>query len=225
MSRTAHITATSPGDKEIWAPCAQCARETSHKALTMVSLSDESPERDIQVWHQYYVVQCQGCKTVSFCEEYQCSEDFYFDKEGEEHPSNFQKVYPGRIAGRPELDEIYDLPHGVAQIYKQTHEALCNKLLILTGIGLRAIVEAVCLERNAKGHNLLEKIDDLVAQGIITKDSAEILHSIRLMGNEAAHETKANTEEELFTAFEVVEHLLKTVYIIPRKAQKLKKAP
>jgi hypothetical protein len=45
------------------------------------------------------------------------------------------------------------------------------------------------------------------------------------MGNEAAHETKANTEEELFTALEVVEHLLKTVYIIPRKAIKLKKAP
>lgn len=225
MSRTANVSVANTKNKELWAPCACCGKETAHKALVEVDLSDESPDGDIKVWYQYYIVQCQGCKTVSFCEENQCTEDTDVDSEGGLYLITNQKVYPGRIAGRPVLDNIYELPHGVARIYTQTHEALCSKLSILSGIGLRAIIEAVCKERNATGKNLIEKIDDLVNQGIITKDGAKILHSIRLLGNEAAHETKANTEDELYTAFEVVEHLLKTVYLIPRKAQKLKNKP
>jgi len=34
---------------------------------------------------------------------------------------------------------------------------------------------------------------------------------------------QANSEEELTTALEVVEHLLQGVYLIPQKASKLKK--
>jgi len=225
MSRTAKIKIVDPKAEEIWTACGSCGKETAHKVLAKVSESDESPGGEIQVWNEYHIVQCQGCKTVSFCEETGCSEDMEYDSEGE--PVGYavtQKLYPGRVAGRPLLEEIYDLPHGVAKIYKQTHEALCGKLSVLAGIGLRIIVEAVCSERNASGRELKERIDDLVNQGLVTKDGADILHSIRLLGNKAAHETQANTEDELYAAFEVVEHVLKAVYIIPKKAQKLRKS-
>lgn len=222
MSRSASIKITDPKKKEIWAPCAECGKETAHEAMTEVDLHDASPDGDIQVWYQYFIVKCLGCKTVSFCEEHQCTEDIEYDNMGQ-NLINFQKVYPGRIAGCPLLEDIYHLPHGVAKVYRQTHTALCDKLSILAGVGLRAIVEAVCKERNAQGRNLNKKIDDLQTQGILTKDGCDILHSIRLLGNESAHETLDNSEEELLSAFEVVEHLLKSVYIIPRKARKIKK--
>lgn len=222
MSRSASIKIVDPKKKESWAPCAECGKETAHEALTEVDLHDTSPDGDIQVWYQYYIVKCLGCKTVSFCEEHQCTEDLEYGPMGGDL-INFQKVYPGRIAGRPLLEDTYHLPYGIAKVYKQTHTALCDKISILAGIGLRAIVEAVCMERNAKGKNLNEKIDDLGTQGVLTKDGCDILHSIRLLGNESAHETTDNTEEELFSAFEVVEHLLKTVYIIPQKARKIRK--
>ncbi|MFB3896168.1 MAG: DUF4145 domain-containing protein [bacterium] len=222
MSRSSIIQVANPEGKEIWVPCERCGKETVHLALTKVKLHDESEDGDIQVWHQYYTIKCLGCKTVSFCEEHQCTEDC--DPWSGEL-INFQSVYPCRIACRPLLDDIYDLPQGVATIYKETHKALSDKLAILAGIGLRAIVEAVCNERNTQGNNLNEKIDDLNKQGILTKDACDILHAIRLLGNDAAHKTQGNTEKELFTAFEVVEHLLKTVYIIPQKAKKLKDRP
>jgi hypothetical protein len=43
------------------------------------------------------------------------------------------------------------------------------------------------------------------------------------MGNDAAHEVKAHSEADLMTALDVVEYLLKGVYVLPRLAAKLPK--
>lgn len=43
------------------------------------------------------------------------------------------------------------------------------------------------------------------------------------MGNEAAHEIKEHTAEELNAAIDVVEYLLKGVYVIPKLAEKITK--
>ena len=104
-----------------------------------------------------------------------------------------QKLYPSRLLGRKEIDGLYDLPHGLYRIYKETHAAICNKLNILAGVGIRALVEAICNERSSPGGNLATRIDGLVTLGLITADGAKILHSIRVMGNKAAHEAKVNS--------------------------------
>ena len=98
---------------------------------------------------------------------------------------------------------------------------MCNDQPVLAGIGIRAIIEAVCKDRLAKGKNLQEKIDDLAKEGIITKDGAAILHSLRFIGNEAVHEVKAHTDQELTIALGVAEHILNSVYIMPKLAEKL----
>jgi hypothetical protein len=69
MSRTQRIKVVDPKNKEIWAPCAKCGKQTAHEALTEVYLNDASPEDDIQWWSHHYTIKCCGCKTVSFCEE------------------------------------------------------------------------------------------------------------------------------------------------------------
>lgn len=188
-----------------------------------MTLFDETPGGDVQWSSALYTIMCGGCKTVTFCEECTNSEEIDYDETGKPEHVVIQKVYPGRVAGRPLLNDVARLPYGVANIYKQTHEAICNKQTILAGIGLRAIVEAVCESQAANGDNLFKRIDDLVVKGVTTPSGAEILHSIRLMGNSSAHEVLANSEEELTTALEVVEHLLSGVYLIPHKAKKLKK--
>lgn len=85
------------------------------------------------------------------------------------------------------------------------------------------MIEVVCKNQATTGASLENKIDDLVKMGVLTKDGAEILHSLRMMGNKAAHEVKPHSEEELNIAFDVVEHLLQGVYLLPIKASKLPK--
>jgi alkylhydroperoxidase/carboxymuconolactone decarboxylase family protein YurZ len=225
MSKTQKVTIKSPDGKEVWAPCATCSGETAHVCLSEVDIADGDEQYDVQGWWQYYIVQCGGCKKVSFCVEKQFSEDWDHDRDGNMVAVNHQRVYPGRLAGRPLIEDMYSIPHGVAQIYTETHEAISNNQAILTGIGLRAIIEAVCSDKNTTERNLDKKINELNTLGVLTQEGAQTLHKIRLLGNAAAHEAKANTQEELFAAFEVVEHLLRSVYVIPYKAKRLDKNP
>jgi hypothetical protein len=222
MNGTTKPTIEQPKDRELWIPCGTCNRKTCHSVLTDVGTSASSPDGTIQEWNDYMTVQCQGCKTISFCHNYRCTEDQDWNPETQQvelFPT--LTLYPSRIAGRAELDGLYELPHGVYRVYKETHAAICNKLTILAGIGIRALVEAVCTEKAAKGSKLADQIDDLVKLGLVTQDGAKILHSIRLMGNKAAHQAKANSEAELGIALDVVEHLLRGVYILPSRAAKL----
>jgi len=132
-----------------------------------------------------------------------------------------KKYFPSRIAGRSEMNGVYHLPQGVYAIYAEAHAALCAELTIMTGFGIRAIVEAVCKEQSASGRNLQEKIDSLLALGLITESGKSILHNLRFMGNAAAHEMKAHRPEELNAAFDVIEYLLQGVYVLPKTAATL----
>ena len=105
----------------------------------------------------------------------------------------------------------------------ETYSALCNQLRVLSGIGIRALVETVCKDKAAVGKNLKEQIDNLVVLGILTRDGADFLHSLRIMGNNAAHDVEPQTEDDLDIAFDIVEHLLQGVYLLRIKASKLPK--
>jgi Domain of unknown function (DUF4145) len=221
MRKSAVVTKIEdPKGKEVWIACGKCNGETCHTVLTNVNRSDSWDGMDAS--DDYMTVQCQGCKTVSYFHQSWFSEDVRWNEETQQEENvSTDKLYPSRIVGRAEMDGIYELPHGLARVYKETHAAICNNLHILAGIGMRTIVEVVCAEKEAKGKDLKEKIDSLVTLGLTTNDGAKILHSIRLMGNKAAHEAKANTQSELGIALDVIEHLLRGVYILSERASKL----
>ena len=224
MSKTLMVTVKPAKDRQTWISCGSCGKVTCHEVLTSVSTSDSNPGGDISVWEDFLTVQCGGCKTVSFCVESSCSEGYYYNPETDrEELSVSTRLYPSRTAGRSELEHAHLLPHNVFLIYEETRASLSNDLPVLAGIGIRAIVETVCKDRTAQGKNLKDRIDNLVILRIITPDGAKILHSLRFMGNDAAHEVKAHSQEELSTAFDVAEYLLKGTYILPKLANKLPK--
>jgi hypothetical protein len=113
------------------------------------------------------------------------------------------------------------LPFIVMRIYQETHRAASEGNQILAGMGIRALIEAVCKEKSAPGDNLFQKIDGLVGLGVLTHDGADILHKLRLLGNEAAHEHKPPTDETIEAAIQIAEHLLQTVYVLPVVANRL----
>ena len=221
MSQTASIKGGKP-DQEVWIACGSCDRTTNHKALAVVEWEDSSSDGDITVWRSYMIVICQGCRTVSFCIQSTCSEDMGHDSyTGEPYLVKRYELYPSRVTGRPEMDSINEVPFGICSIYRETRSALCSEQPILAGIGIRAIVEAVCTDRGATGKNLEKSIENLATMKIVTEEGAKILHSLRFMGNDAAHEVKAHTIDELNIAFGVIEYLLHGVYIMPKQAAKL----
>jgi hypothetical protein len=213
---------TTPDAQFLGASCGVCNRETRHKVLADTSTHWEHDGGQVDTWVHHQIIQCQGCLTTSFRESSECSEDFDFDERtGETFLNETVKLFPNRISGRAAMREAHLLPFNVYRIYQEAHGALCAELSILAGLGLRALVEAVCVERQVTKGNLQDKIDALATGGHITPAGSKILHSLRFMGNAAAHEVKAHTPQQLNAAFDVVEHLLQGVYVLPSQAASL----
>ena len=216
-----HVNKTQGEEHMI--PCVKCAGKTAHKVRASVDVRGEDGDDNYSVsWaHDHQVIQCLGCKSVSFRAVSSNSEDYYqIDNNGNYEYENDEKLYPPRLEGIKGLgDETHYLPANIRRIYDETLMALSNQAPVLAGIGLRALLETVCKEKNATGGDLLKKIDSLVGAGILTPAGAAILHKIRALGNAAAHEVKPHSDRQLGLAMDIVEHLLKDVYILPKQVE------
>jgi hypothetical protein len=221
MSQTATVKVAKSKVKELWVPCASCNCATAHKVLTCVKVHDT--DGPVDFWQDHFTIQCGGCKSVSFCSQSSCSED------GPEYDSTTDtmrlavdtKLYPSRKKGIAKIEDVYALPEKVREIYEETLTAVTNRQPILAGVGIRAIVEAVCKQKRTGKGNLEKRINKLVAKGTATREGAKILHRLRFMGNNAAHDTRAHTPKELDTGFMVAESLLRNVYLMPKIAKSL----
>lgn len=204
-------------------PCRQCCRETNHKIVSnYIERGSEDHGHNSYDWRiEKQIVQCLGCEDVSFRVSSTNSEEYDYDDAGVQcyYPETV-KYYPGRTAGS-RIEEPWYLPIRIGQIYSEARLAVEGELLIIAGIAIRALLEAICIEVKVVGRNLYKKIDDLHVRSLVTKEGVETLHKVRILGNRAAHESEAHTQDQLLLALEVVEHILVGTYIIPLKAKEV----
>jgi hypothetical protein len=199
--------------------CTECNRATNHEILHIEEIDGHDKESEIHWGKSYKTVRCRGCGNISFAAESWNSEDC--DQEGQ--PVFRGALYPSRTVRKP-IENHYFLPEKVRRVYEETLSALGNKAPILAAIGIRAIVEAVCKDKECKRHNLEGNIDLLVEKGHLAADQAGFLHLQRFMGNAAAHEIAPPEKEELQAALDIAENLLINLYVLPELAQKMKKS-
>ena len=125
-------------------------------------------------------------------------------------------VYPkaGRLsAGVPKtIREVYDEAARIREIAPNAF-----------AVQIRRALEALCEDRAAKGHSLVEKLKDLSARAGIPPVLAEMTDVLRLIGNigahgvgESVHPSQASAIDEFFKA--VVEY----VYVAPAKLRAFK---
>ncbi|MDI9431690.1 MAG: DUF4145 domain-containing protein [Planctomycetota bacterium] len=207
-------------DKTVSALCGECRLKTQHRILAAIDYSGENEGGDIQAWGSAQIIQCQGCETIGFRDVWQSSED------REPH----ETLYPERTVKSKSLtddlylrDDLYNVPDIIRVVYRETLSAVEHDLPTLAGIGIRAVIEAICHHLKAKEHNLQAKIDGLASRSLLTPDGARILHSIRELGNCAAHKMKAPSKSQITAALKIINHLLLGVYVLPREAGVLPK--
>lgn len=206
-------------DSEQSVECTKCSGKTSHAVLVLVGVAGSEGDNNYSFdWHvDHQLIQCLGCKSISYRIVSSNSEEYFHDENGDTVYDESEKLYPPRITGVNGLgDEAIHLPQKIRQIYEETILALSVNAPVLAAIGLRALVETVCKEKAAEGGDLFKKIDSLVEKRVLTPVGATILHKIRTIGNAAAHEVKPHSERQLSLALDIVEHLLKDVFILPK---------
>jgi hypothetical protein len=121
-------------------------------------------------------------------------------------------------------EHIAVLPKTVKRLYDEVISAFESDSPILSGVGLRALVEAICIHQSIPGDNLLKKIIKLQHEGFISKTELPILDKLRIIGNDSAHKMKGLPMKKLELALGIVNHVLTSIYYLPRinKALKVK---
>ncbi|HEX7413477.1 MAG TPA: DUF4145 domain-containing protein [Bacteroidia bacterium] len=196
----------------IWNYCNECRNNTKHTIL-FSKLSEDEHQIESE---KFQIVECNGCERLSFRKEHTDSWGCVFDDDDE--PKVEIETYPGSLRGHASLN-FHQLPPKIKDVYLQTLLAFKGKSNLLTGVGFRAIIEAVCLEEKIKGSNLEKKINSLAQNRLITEKEAERLHSIRFLGNDSVHEMEIPHNEKLLLALQIIEHLLKNLYLIDNEAK------
>ncbi|OEE65882.1 hypothetical protein A1OO_08720 [Enterovibrio norvegicus FF-33] len=200
--------------------CNECARETSHSIVSSFHESgfDDAGDGYRMDWdRRHQIIQCSGCDAVSFRIESTHSEDDHYSYEHDALVGNITESYFPNRTHQLRAINTYLLPLNVQAIYRETTSAISNGLFILAGIGVRALIETVCKEQNAQGKDLFAKINSLCQMSVITKEGSDTLHRLRSLGNEAAHEVKPQSEDQLYMAMQIIDHMLEGTYIIPQR--------
>lgn len=210
--------------KTITTQCGECDRTTNQKILFSKKVKEANPyEEDDIEYFEYMVIECAGCGTVSFLrrqpiEDPQENGKIIFIED--HYPQDILNHYPEFNFLRDE--DQYELPNALYDLYEEVKNAFESDSNILAGVGLRTLVEAMCLQQKILGKNLQEKIKNLHAAGLISSAELPILDKLRMIGNMSTHEIKAIPLDKLDYALEIVNHVLRSIYILPKVNKKLK---
>lgn len=216
--------------ESVWIQCDNCGGGNKNHSILHQERVESDPQYPMAPT-DYQIVRCLGCETIRF-------RTIDWDPVGQDHFGDF--VYNEKIFPTPQEREWGDglfkdkvpkaapaawrdkLPKATQEIYTETILAINTKARILAGAGLRAIVEALCVDQKVPGKNLEAKIEGLVARSLLTKPQAEILHVARYIGNNALHEIARPSNADLRQSLAIIESLLQSIYVYPDVIKELR---
>ncbi|MFI8145845.1 DUF4145 domain-containing protein, partial [Acinetobacter sp. ABJ_C5_2] len=202
--------------KKILTQCLDCKRETNHEIIA-TKLYETYIPYEYHDGKEYSIVQCRGCDQVSFLKTYHDYESIYPTGYNDdfEHVRSYTNYYPD--ASQILTKYKRSLPKDLYTIYSETKVAFTQNLNIFTAIGIRSIIECICKDKKVIGKNLEKKISNLKNLGDISKRDVDLLHSLRFLGNDAVHELIKPEENDVKVAFDIIEHLIQAIYLMPKE--------
>lgn len=196
--------------------CRNCKCPTNHQVESEIVKTGHYADRKgvpFSLVEKFRIVTCLGCEIPSF--------HLFVMGYGQDEDDSHQildAIYPNLLNERGLAFRIGTLPKKIESIYLETLKAHSAEIPTLTAIGLRAVVEAVCIDQRCTAGNLQQKIAELVTLGALTQPQVDFLHLHRFIGNDAAHEQAPPPKREIEGALDIIENLLKALYELPKTA-------
>ena len=160
--------------------CSNCRKITNHRVLYQQNESQQK-EYDYHARLEYMLIQRLGCNEITYRHEFhnfetQMKNSFNVIPGYETIVQNYP-AYLDRYVG---LNGMYSILSIIRNIYQETLDAITYENYILSGIGLKAIIEAIVKEKKIQGSSLVAKINNLVKSGVLSKKRGKFstYHSI-----------------------------------------------
>lgn len=171
----------------------------------------ESYDEDAPIYIEARLWFCRGCDMCFMETVYNEGEPFVLDS----------KTLPPRQALLVTHKEYMKLPRPLKAIYREVIVSFNHDLLILCAVGLRALLEGICADKQIGGKNLYKQIEGL--KQYLPDNIVDNLHTFRFIGNEAVHELKTPSKYGLKQCIDVIEDLLNFLYELDYKVGRLPK--
>lgn len=186
--------------------CETCDFETNHSILHIESVDGNE---DYHCVTNFMLVKY----TISFRKAFIDFENAYPNENNDWEPEITITTYPKQTI-QQQISNVWILPDKIRTAYMEALNAFNSECFLLSGVGFRAVIEAICLDKNVQGRDLAKKIDNLTKQKLITEKEAERLHSVRFLGNDSVHEMSVPEKSKLLIVLNIIVHLLNNLYII-----------
>ncbi|MDN4501296.1 DUF4145 domain-containing protein [Alteromonadaceae bacterium BrNp21-10] len=214
--------------------CNTCKGDTKHEIKSTHDQSyHEEYEDHGQKFLGYYedtefsFLVCRGCDTGALEEKWTCSG--MHDHNGEDIYS--YKYHPKRMnLGEREAKRFHHVDKKLNETYKEIITASQQGLSIVTAIGVRALLEGICVLEgidDQKAWGLAKKIEHLKDVCNIPDTIIDGLKGLKFIGDDAAHRLNASDKHTLNLSIDLLESLMMHMYEakldLEHKAEKLKK--
>lgn len=221
--------------------CKKCRINTNHGILAKHE-ENFPAENGFVEEEVYMISICLGCDTVNFVVTYTNSSMIrYFGPDDDDNEQIYDYiVFPSQpkeetIYLNSHRERAFNnLPEMLQVLYHEVIIAYNSQMYLLAAIGLRMLVEGVCKDLdikdgpvldqetgnnkcNDKGEevrskNLVGQINGMIEKGVIVQTQARILHEIRDLGNQTAHELIRPKEKIILSAITIIEDILHVIY-------------
>ena len=215
--------------------CIKCWLESNHEIV--YNIPETKNYNDITEFNNYQMIKCRWCDSISYRTESSNTEDRSYDEEGEEWLYISSKIYPRRWDELIKKQYFCRAPRIVKVIYNETIEAFNNGLYTLCTAGIRAIIEAICIDKKIKwwlvrkvdnktkeyiekySDKLVWKINSLSNEWLLTPIFASFFHDLRGLWNDAVHQLEIPSMDELKIAIDIIERTLFNIYEIEERRE------
>ena len=108
-------------------------------------------------------------------------------------------------------------------ILQEIYISVNEKLFTLSLTGIRTLLDIYIVDKIGDVGTFKQKLDKLVAEGIITSSKAKVLEAAIDAGNASAHRGYRPDQETLFQILDIMENLLHSE-IVDRSVNKIKQS-
>ncbi len=203
--------------------CRSCSHESNHSIIAKHEhIENDRLIKNEEEFFNHMITQCLGCDTIGYLTTSWHLSDK--NEDGSIYKSEYHYPHDPEQWENDEFlsdDEHSHLPRSLYDLYEELRNAIRMGSNLLAGIGLRMMVEAVCLHQKVTGRNLRAKIDKIFDNGLISKNELEVLHKLREIGKMTTHQIKSPSKAVLDAAREAINHLLRSIYVVRMKTKRL----
>lgn len=201
------------------AHCNTCGGERNHLVLNEIKKGGEEivdGGYSISWGDTYYVLECGGCENVRVLRRSWCSEDIDFEGNLEIN----ETYYPSSIfRPLPKWFSSLDCEWHITKLVRETYQALQNDAPSLAAMGVRAIIEAIMIDKVGDNGSFKGNLKTFQAKGYISSFQLEILEAALELGHASIHRGFIPEKHQIEFALDILENLLHGLYLLETKAK------